>query len=279
VAVSVKPAHAIVAAVMEDVAAPWLIVGGGASPHAYAVRPSQARRLADAEVVFRVGGTLETFLGKPLAALAGGARLVTLIDVAGMTLHRTRIAGALSNRPEAPPDDAGIDPHVWLDPANAKLIAGAVATVLGEVDPANGAAYAANAAAFAAAVDALDAELRATLAPLRGIPYAVYHDAYQYFERYYGLNAVASVTTGPEHRPGARRLRLIGAAIRESGARCLFREPQFEPALVRTLSEDTGLRVGVLDPLGAELAPGAGAYAALMRNLARALADCLAAKG
>ncbi len=275
VVVSIKPVHAIVAAVMAGVAAPALIVEGG-TPHIYALRPSQARRVNDADVVFWVGATLETFLAKPLAALAGRARVVTLIDLAGMTVYPTRPAGVWQPGRETAGDAR--DPHLWLDPDNAKIIARAAAAALGAADPAHGAAYAANAARFAVAIDALDAELRAALAPLKAIPYAVYHDAFQYFERRYQLGAIGSVTISPERRPGARRLRAIRAAIRARGARCLFREPQIEPALVRTVSEGAGVRVGVLDALGVDLAAGAELYAALLRGLAQALADCLAAE-
>jgi zinc transport system substrate-binding protein len=281
VVVGIKPVHAIVAAVMAGVAAPALIVEGG-TPHAYALRPSQARRVNDADVVFWVGPTLETFLAKPLAALAGRARVVTLIDLAGTTVYPIRRAGVWQpGREPARASAAGDarDPHLWLDPDNAKIIARAAAAALAAADPAHGAAYAANAEAFAAAADALDAELRAALAPLKVIPYAVYHDAFQYFERRYDLAAIGSVTISPERRPGARRLRLIRAAIRARGARCLFREPQIEPALVRTVAEGAGVRVGILDALGADLPPGADLYPALMRNLAQALADCLAAEG
>ncbi len=274
VAATIKPVHAIVAAVMAGVAAPTLILESG-TPHAFALRPSQARSLSRAEVVFWIGGTLETSLEKPLAALAGGARLVTLIDAAGLTLLPVRPAGAW--QPGSGGEHDTVDPHLWLDPSNAKVIARTAAAALSEADPAHGAAYAANAESFVVTIDALDAELRAVLAPLVDVPYAVYHDAFQYFERYYGLNAVASVTTDPGRRPGARRLRLIRAAIRAGGARCLFREPQVAPALMRTVSEGAGLRIGVLDALGADLAPGADAYPALLRGLAQALADCLAA--
>ena len=280
VVVSVKPVHAIVAAVMEGMAAPALIVKGAGSPHTYAMRPSEARSLNRAEVVFWVGNNLETFLAKPLSALAGTARLVTVMDVEGLVLLPARAGGTWQRREEPAPHRTAhdaLDPHVWLDPANAKRIARAAAASLGETDPANRAAYAANAERFAARVDALDAELRAALTPLGRVPYAVFHDAYQYFERHYGLNAVGAVTISPERRPGARRLTRIRAAIRALGARCLFHEPQFEPALVRNVVEGTAVRVAVLDPLGAELEAGADAYFALMRGLAHSLAECLAA--
>ncbi len=280
VVASIVPVHAIVAAVMEGVAAPHLLVTGGASPHGYTLRPSDARRLAEADLVFWVSETMEAFLKKPISALGPGSRVVTLLDLDGLTRLPARAGGAWTGDHGAAGSAHGdADTHVWLDPANAKVIAGAAAAALGAVDPERRATYAANARLLAARLDALDAELAALLAPVREVPYVVFHDAYRYFERRYRLGAVAAVTVGPGRSPGARRLKEIRAYIGETGARCLFSEPQFAPALVRTVAEGTGARVGVLDPLGADLAPGAQAYFTLMRRLARDLRDCLTADG
>ena len=280
VVASIVPVHAIVAAVMAGVAVPALVVKGGGSPHAYALRPSDARALARANLVFWIGEGLETFLAKPLAALAGTARVVTLTDAEGIRHLPVRAGGAWEQRTE---DDAGgepghaTDPHVWLDPANAVAIARAAAAALAGADPDNRAIYAANAERFAARADALDAEIEAFLAPVRTTPYAVFHDAFQHFERRYRLNAVGAVTAGPQQQPSAKRIQWIGERIETLGARCLFREPQFAPALAETIARDVNARTGVLDPLGAALEPGPDAYFALMRGLARALRDCLTA--
>ncbi len=278
VVVSIVPVHAIVATVMEGVAAPALIVKGGGSPHAYALRPSGARALNQANLVFWMGEDLESFLAKPLAALAQSARVVTLMDSEGMRHLRVRKGGVWDNRPEdetANEPGHPFDPHVWLNPANASAIARAAAAALADVDPENRALYAANAERFALRADALDAELDALLAPVRTAPYAVFHDAFQHFERRYGLNAVGAVTVSPQHKPGAKRVRQIRERIETLGARCLFSEPQFAPALAETIVRGTNALTAVLDPLGAALKPGPDAYVALMRGLARALRDCL----
>ena len=277
VVASIKPVEAIVAAVMRGVGAPHLIVRGGGSPHSFALRPSDARALNDADVVFRIGPDLDVFLDKPLAALATQARVVTLIDVEGLTLWPMREGGHWDGHG----DDAhgGIDGHVWLDPANAALLARAAAWALVSVDPANAERYTGNADDFVDRLTALDGELRVTLAPVRQVPYVVFHDAYQYFESAYGLNSVGAVTVNPERKPGARRLKEIRAVIADLGAPCLFSEPQFEPAIAATIVEGMGARTGVLDPLGSAIPPGPDGYTTLMRNLARALVDCLAGSG
>ncbi len=273
VVVGIKPIEAIVGAVMRGVGTPYLIIRGGGSPHSYPLRPSDARALSNADVVFRVGPDLYVFLEKPLAAIATKAKVVTLIDVEGLTLWPRRTSGQWKDHDET---HGAIDNHVWLDPANAAAMARAVADTLGAIDSANAATYRANATRLGADLDALDAELRGILAPVRETPYVVFHDAYQYFERAYGLNAVGAVTVSPERAPGARRIVEIRAVITGLAARCLFSEPQFEPAIAATIVEDTGAGTGVLDPLGAAVAPGPDGYAALMRGLARALVDCLA---
>jgi zinc transport system substrate-binding protein len=135
--------------------------------------------------------------------------------------------------------------------------------------------YAANAVRLAARIDALDAELKGALAPVRDVPYVVFHDAYQYLERRYALRVVGSIAVSPERRPGARRVREIREKIRRLGARCVFGEPQFPSALLGTLIEGTDARVGTLDPLGADLPAGPDAYFTLMRNLGASLASCL----
>ena len=264
VVVSVKPVHSLVAGVMEGVGAPRLLITGGASPHTYSLKPSDARALAQADIVFVVGGALESFLGKPLSALVQGGRLVELTALPGLAPAGRSRRGRGS-----------MDPHIWLDVANAKVIVAIIARVLDDADAANGRRYAANAERLLARLDGLDADLARTLAPVENVPYVVFHDAYGRFERRYGLAAAAALTVNPARPPGARRLREIRRAMVAVGVRCVFGEPQFRPALIDTLIEGTSAKVGVLDALGAAVPPGPDAYFQIMRDLARAFAACL----
>ena len=177
---------------------------------------------------------------------------------------------------DAAPAPDRIDPHIWLDPANARVMVTAIAARLQAIDPARADTYAANAEALRARIAALDETLAARLDPVRGVPYVVFHDAYQYFEAHYGLNAVGSVTLSPERTPSARRLHEVRQELAARDARCVFREPQFAPDLVDTVAEGRDVRVGVLDPLGADLKPGPEAYDKLLRGLADNLTACLA---
>ncbi len=284
VVVSIKPVHGLVAAVMEGLGAPLLLVEGAGSPHGFSLRPSQARALAEADVVFRVGPEMESFLDRPLRALAGTARVVDLAEDAGLLVLPRRAGGSWDNHdPEGHEGQNGGDPpwvpHVWLDPRNAQRIVAAAARVLSEADPGNAEAYAANGARAQARLARLDRALESRLAPLRGVPYVVFHDAYQYLEKRYALKPLGAITVSPERTPGARRLSEIRARIAALGARCVFGEPQFESALARTLLDGTPARFAELDPLGAAVPAGPDAYPALMEALAVALVACLADSG
>jgi zinc transport system substrate-binding protein len=283
VVASFGPVHSITAGVMDGVAAPDVLVRGGASPHAYSLRPSEAKLLESADLVVWIGPAYESFLVRPLRNLGGKARRLAWADVAGVAKLKARSGGVWES------DDHGhghghahakdaVDGHLFLDPANAKALAAALAGELAKLDPANAPRYAANAARVAAGLDALDAELAAALKPLAGIPFVVFHDAFQYFETRYGLAAAGSITVSPERRPGAQRLQRIRDKVRAAKAACVFAEPQFEPSLVRTVVEGTDARTGTLDYVGVGVAPGPDAYAAIMRGLARGFSECLSAR-
>lgn len=292
VVASILPVHSLVAAVMQDVGEPELLIRGSGSPHDHALRPSDLRSLNDASAVFWIGPGLESFLVRPLESagetLSVPLLAVPLLEVSGLSgrgleplplreggLWEAHEHDGHAHDESAEHEHADLDPHVWLDPRRARVLVKRIATVLGEIDPGNRAVYQRNSAALQDRLEQLEREIDALLEPVRTTPYIVFHDAYQYFEQRFGTNAVGSLTLGPEQSPGARRISEIRARIIDRGARCVFREPQFEPALIATLLDDTEARGGVLDPLGAELAPGPDAYPILLRTLAESLHDCL----
>lgn len=286
VVASIGPIGSLTAAVMRGVGSPIVLLPAGASPHAYALRPSEARALASADLVLWVGEALETFLEGPLQSLARAETVVELAEADGLTLYPARKGGIweADHGDEHDSDDhghghGGIDPHLWLDPRNAAVLVDRIAGALAERDPAHADAYRANAVAAKADIAALDAHLADELRPLQNRPYVVFHDAYQYLERRYDLTPVGAVSIGPERSPGARRLAHLRDKIAERGAVCAFREPQFAPKVLESLAGDTGIRIGVLDPLGTGTAPGPDGYATLMQGLADALRRCLSAAG
>lgn len=302
VVASTKPVHSLVAAVMGDLGTPDLIVKGAASPHTYSLKPSDAAALESADIVFWTGHGMELFLADALETLSGKARIVELAEAPGIELLPVREGGAFEahqhegeghdghdHEAEGHDHEAEAhdheghdhahegegDMHFWLDPENAKLMVTEIATVLAEADPDNAATYEANAEAERVRLDQLEEELRTTLAPVAGKPFIVFHDAYQYFERRFGLTVAGSITVSPETLPGAARVDELRAKVAELGATCVFAEPNFQPAIVSTIIEGTPAKAGTLDPEGAALTPGPDLYAELLRGLATGLVDCL----
>jgi zinc transport system substrate-binding protein len=274
VAVDIAPLHSLTAQVMAGVGAPDLILPPGASPHDYAMRPSAAAVLSAAEVVIRIGAGLTPWFDKAREALAPDAADLAVAEAPGVTLLPFREGGAFEADGDGHDGHAGpIDPHLLLDPENARAALSAIAGTLSAADPDNAAAYTSNAAAAARDLDGLTAEIDGLLAPVRGRPYLVFHDAYQYFARRFDIPELGSIATGDAARPGAARIARM--RLLASGAVCIFAEPQFEPRLISTIAEGTNARVATLDPAGADLTPGPEFYGSLLRNLAADLADCL----
>ena len=275
VVVTIKPLHALVAGVMAGVGTPALLIPGAGSPHSYSLRPSDARELSRADLVIRVSADFETFLNRPLATLAAKARVLSVDTLPGIKLLPAREGGVWETDAHhgaaTGADGHGhgeLNLHLWLDPTNAAVIVTGVATLLAELDPDNTDRYRANASRLQQRLTGLDQELRRQLQPVAGRPYIVFHDAYPYFEARYGLSPVGAISVSPDRAPGARRLSEIRDRIQQVGARCVFSEPQFQPRLATLLTEGTGARTGVLDPLGANLPAGPDAYFLLMQHLA-----------
>lgn len=295
VVVSIKPLHSLVASVMAGIGEPELVVSGAFSPHTYSLRPSQAIALQRAEVIFWIGRELEAFLEGPIETIASQARSVELIDADGLTTLAFRQGGVFETidpdhedgghgdehaQDEHAHDDHahdGVDSHIWLDPANARAIVRRIAEVLAEIDPDNAARYEANAAALLDRLQALETDTAAMLQTVQDRPFIVFHDGYQYFERRFGLKATGSITVNPELAPGADRIRTLRERIEAAEVTCVFAEPQFDPKLVAVITEGTGAKASVIDPLGAEIEDGPELYFDLISGMAAAFRDCLSA--
>lgn len=278
VVVTIAPVHSLVAAVMQGVAEPKLLVTGAASPHTYALKPSDAKALKDADAVFWVGEGMEAFMVKSLKSLPKKARVVALAKVPGVQLLTAREGGVWEDDAHGKGHGHGEhEMHIWLDPANGEAIVRAAASTLAEIDPERAAQYRANEEKVLVRLKSLDAEIKAALQPVGKKPFIVFHDAYQYFENRYGLNAAGAITVSPERKPSAKRLSKIRAKIQSLKAACVFAEPQLDSALVATVVEGTGAKTGVLDPEGATLPPGPELYPTLLKNIATSLKACLTA--
>ncbi|WP_127115764.1 zinc ABC transporter substrate-binding protein [Shimia sediminis] len=298
VVADIAPVHSIVARVMEGVATPDLIVKPGESPHDFALRPSTARALQQADVVFWMGPALLPSLEKPLETVAENSRISDLSDVQGTVRHEFRetagFAASEHHDHENKHDNEhgheeshdahddhegddhaheGLDPHMWLDPENAEVWAAHIATVLSAADPGNTEVYQANADQLIKDVHAVTHDIQDMLKPVAGQHFVVFHDAYQYFEHRFGLRAAGSILISDASAPSAARLAEIEHVIEDQNVHCVFVEPQFDPRLVKAVAARA--KTGEIDPMGVELTLGGNLYLDMLRGLAQSVSDCL----
>lgn len=278
VTASLLPLHALAAAVMDGVGTPRLLLRGDRSPHDFSLRPSEARSLRNSDLILWIGPELERPLARVLKRLPG-VRQLAMLDAPGiqrLALRDQHDPGdhGHAHAPGERRDPFPVDPHVWLSPGNAIAMARHIAADLLRLDPANGMRYRDNLERLERRLQRLDRDLADTLAGVDG-SFAVYHDAFHYFEESYGLHGVAVVTRHPDRAPGASHLHELLGELRGREVRCLFSEPQFQSRLVAMLGDETGVRHAVLDPLGADLSPGPSAYEELMRTLAKRFVRCM----
>ena len=287
VVATIPPVHSLAALVMEGTGYPGLLMTGTDSPHSFSMRPSQSRMLAAADIVIRVGPGFEVFLNKPLRALSGQAQIVDLSSVRGVRLLQARDEDGHDHHDHGHghghghthghdrDGDAAADPHLWLHTENGIAIVMHLAGVLGRKDPENRPVYEGNAARASIRLRALKMEIDRMVDPVRTRPFVTFHDAWRYFTAEYGLKSAGALTLNPERKPGARRLARTRQRIRDDGVRCLFAEPQFPSSLAQVVVRGTPAKIGVLDPLGADLAPGSELYFTLMRRTATEMTNCL----
>ncbi|MEK9671786.1 MAG: zinc ABC transporter substrate-binding protein [Rhodospirillaceae bacterium] len=283
VVASIPPLHSLAVSLLAGIAEPALILSGGASPHGYALKPSEARTLARADVVLWIGPELEGFLVRPLANLPEGATVLRLGAAPGLTRRPVRArradGGGLDHDHGHDQGHkhgrAATDPHLWLDPGNARAMARAMADALARRDPARTDIYRRNLARLDDRLGRLETDMTARLQPVRERRFVVFHDAYQYLEARFGLQSAGAVAIDADRPPGAAHVRALKRTLEAGGVACLFTEPQFPPKLAKTLSEGTGVRLAVLDPMGNGIKPGLDQYFVMMRANADALFRCL----
>lgn len=279
VVVSIKPVHDLVSTVMAGVGEPALLIPVGADPHDYALAPSQIVAMAEADLIIWVGPDLEIALIKPMESYA--TKGIMLLDAPHLVRYEFRSANNWSadhdpgSSLEGQAPHMHMDPHVWLDPNNAIVILQHVADELSARDPQHAALYHRNVEAAVKRITALKAHVMSTITPVQKIPYLVYHDAYQYFERAFDTTDLGSITLHPDIPPTAARLAEINDILKKQSARCIFTEPQVSRGVVEGIATQYGLKVGVLDPMGKANISGIAAYEALLNTLAGSMRTCL----
>ena len=286
VVVSIKPFHSLVSTVMQGVSEPALLLNGNNSPHTYSLRPSAAVKLQNADLVFWGGENLEGFLAKPIHSLAAGARVVSFEDTPGLLLRPFRSVKEWQELdPESKNDQdhvkkrkinrlPGNDPHIWLDPLNAQKITQYLVQILSEFDPENAQTYHSNGKKTILRLSDLNIQLETKMSSVSSKPYIVFHDAYQYFEKRYQLNPIASVTVSSGTSTSVGRLIDIRKKIKIKKVLCIFTEPQFSPKLVQTVISGTAVKKGILDPIGTSISPGPEMYFTLLNNISHSISTC-----
>ncbi len=273
---SIKPLQLIAAAVQDGVAIPEVLLPPGASPHNYALRPSDVRKVQSVDLLYWIGPDMEGFLPRVL----NGRTLpnVAVQDLPGMKLRRFA-EDSHSHAEEADEHDhdhrpGSLDAHLWLSPVNARVIATKMAADLIAADPANAARYQSNLKAFDERLDALDARLKKRLADVQGKPYFVFHEAFDYFEDAYGLKHVGVFSVAAEVQPGAQHVAAMRARLQEVGKTCVFSEPPLRPRLAETLVAGLPVKLAELDALGGYTPATAQGYEQVLEKLGNDLAGC-----
>ena len=311
VVASIKPIHSLASYLMDGVAKPDLIVDGYVSPHGFARKPSHAKMLQNADLIFWVGEDLENFLEKPLKSIAKKAEKIELMEVKGLQVLKFRERNIFDDhddhghddhddhgKKEDDHDDHGhddhgkkdghddhddhdgheghhhgeFDPHIWLDPVNAKVILKEMAEHLIENDSKNEATYKSNLKKALNDIDKLTADVKAELN--KSVASIVFHDAYQYFEERFNVNILGAFTVNTDVMPGAEQLKEIREVIEHDKVACVFSEPQFNPDIIKAVAKDMNIKTGVVDPLGATLNPGKSLYFDLIRNMSASFKGC-----
>lgn len=284
VVASIKPLQMIASAITDGVSEPALLIPSTQSYHHFVLRPSSVRTLNQAELFIWVGPELETYLNGTLEQ--GGSRQTVLqvLSLPGLTIHHTGHDGESgieiivpdqglhAGHKHAAGDD--IDPHLWLDTGNARIIARAIAQQLTAIDPPQQAAYQQNLANFEQNLDGLQRSLSQSLSMPADVQYAVYHDAFRYFEREFGLHHEVVFVGGEEIQPGVRHMLALRDAIANRNIKCLLEDVTSQAATVETvIGQAEVIRVRA-DTTGQSLTSGPTAYIQLIENLANAFQQC-----
>ncbi|BBL30396.1 zinc ABC transporter substrate-binding protein ZnuA [Pantoea ananatis] len=281
---SIKPVGFIASAIADGVTPVEVLLPDGASEHDYALRPSDVKRLQNADLVVWVGPEMEAFMTKSAASLPEKKNL-EIVQISGVKPLLLRGGedddhhdhdDAEHDHDEAHHHHHGeFNMHLWMSPEIAKKTAVAIHGKLLELMPQDKAKLDANLQHFEAELADTDKRIISQLAPVKDKGYFVFHDAYTYFEKHYGLSPTGHFTVNPEIQPGAQRLHQIRTQLVEKKAVCVFAEPQFRPAVIDAVARGTQVRKGTLDPLGTDISLGKDSYVKFLSQLSSQYETCL----
>ena len=279
VATSVKPVSMVVKAIAGDKVKIEQIVSNSASPHDFALRPSDIKKLLKADLVVWVGESLEPFLEKPIAnSQHAKSAIEWMLLVEGEADHDEEPQGhqvkVSSSHQHGDHHHEGLDPHLWLDLENAIILARSVTQRLSDMKPTLASYFQHNLNLFEQTLKQTDKDNRSLLAEVGKFNYVVFHDAYGYFESHYGLKHLANISLSPERKPGAKKIVSIRKLMKEHKVACIFSEVQFNPAIVNALVEGTQVKAIELDPLGTNIELNAEAYPVFLKQMSHQFSQC-----
>ena len=287
VVTTIKPLHSLVSSVMKGIGEPSLIIEGTNNPHTFVFKPSHAKMIEEADIIFWIGEDLEAFMEKPLDSLAEKAQVISFMELSSIEKLKFREKNIFDDHDghedehEGHDDDHNdahahahgeFDAHIWLDPVNAKKMVLEIAHELSDLDPNNKVKYENNANATIKSLDELVDSNKKILS--KDISYVVFHDAYQYFEKRFGVIPAGALTLNPDVLPGAKQIADIQDVINDKGIKCIFSEPQYNPKIIETIGNDMKISTGVMDPLGAYIDAGPSMYSDLINGIANSIKDC-----
>ena len=301
VVTTIKPLHSLISNVMDGIGEPSLIIEGSTSPHSFVLKPSHAKIIEQADIIFWIGEDIETFMEKPLESIAKNAKKISFMELASIEKLKFREENIFDHDDhddhghgeDKDHDDHGhgekkdhddhghgheghhhgeFDAHIWLDPANAKEMLHEIAHELADLDPDNASKYESNADQAIKSIDKMIKDIDTNIN--KDAKFIVFHDAYQYFETRFGVMTAGALTLNTDVLPGAKQISEIQEVITERDIKCIFSEPQFNPKIIETIAKDTGIKTGILDPLGSIFDANKMQYFKLIKDLGNKLKDC-----
>ncbi|NLS11570.1 zinc ABC transporter substrate-binding protein ZnuA [Vibrio sp. SM6] len=268
VVTSIKPIQMITFALTDGVTEPMSVLPSNASPHDYALKPSDVKAVQNADLVIWFGPELEGFMGK---LLEDHSAVVTLSNES--RLHLNAFSDVHTDHDGH--NHGSTDPHFWLGVSQAEQAAQIIVEALIKHDPKNKTVYERNLKWFLAQLKQTDEKISQQLMPVRDQGYYVFHDAYGYFEKRYQLNNLGYFTVNPERKPGAKTLISIRKTLAKVPGTCVFAEPQFTPALVERVVQGSAAKIGQLDPIGSDIVLGKTSYFEFLQRMSDDLTACL----
>ena len=285
---TIQPINALVNAVIGNTGGSTSLIPSEVSPHEFKLKPSDVKKLQDGNIIFYISNHLESSITKVFKNLPKNIKIVNLMEETGINHLAIRDNEAWERHDHHDDHDKHAkkdddhddhdkedDVHIWLDPDNAIKIIQKVNKELSLLFPENSQIYNKNATNIINKITELKSELKEELLSIKDKPYIVFHDAYQYFEKVFGLNAVGSIALEDDVATSPKQISYIRNKIIKSNVSCVFQEPQFDSKLVKTVVEGTDAKIGTLDPLGVDIANKKDFYLQLLRNMSKSLKECL----